>query len=786
MARADPAPFEIELNGEEKGTFFVEITPEGGFLLSNEDHAAIGLPTPGGPGTEIGGVRHFPLAGRDRVVELDESTLTLHIDVAADLLPGTTIRLGHRRPEDIYQPEERSLLFNYGLSVSGADGTLVQRVDLTHDLSAREGPAHLITDGVLSYTGDGTEYVRLMSRVVWDDRVSLRQMTAGDFFARSGPLGSQVLLGGVNVARNLDLDPYLITYPTLELQGAAALPSEVDVYVDGVLVHRERISPGPFTLLNPSRFEGAGDIEVVIRDAFGREERIRQPFYMAEQLLDRGTQEYSYDLGMIRREFGAESFSYAEGALSAFHRYGVSDQVTVGMAAEATTAFVNLSPRLSWKFRSYGTFDLSVAGSTGTEANRGWAAGLEYRYLNRFLTWGLRLNGFTARYGRLQNTLEDDRPKFEGRIRIALFVPKLGSLALMQETNWFHVGDDREVTTISYGGRIARDLTLYAHLRHYDKDTPETVFQLDLLYYPSRRVQTSARYHESGTARAVTLGVKDDPPLGQGYGYWADLNWAQTADEHALSFSPGGQWNNPYTIVRGDLDISYADDKVVPAYRASVSGALSWAGRRPRVSRPIRDSFAVVKVGDLRGVRVMRNSEVIGATDRRGEILVPELTSFYDNHVSVKDEDVPIEFALSSMEQYISPPRRGVACVVFNAARIHPVIGRFAVRNGDTMESLDFRPFTVRVGETALRTQTGYEGEFYIDISEADARQSVQLGCRHLVEGSLAGVQDVLTIEVEVDGRTVTHLLSVPESEELFIDVGEVIITVPPRAEDRE
>jgi outer membrane usher protein FimD/PapC len=722
----------------------------------------------------------------DRVVHLDERTLTLHIDVAPELLPGTTLHMGHRRPEDIYQPEERSVLLNYGLSISGADDTFVQRVDLSHDLALREGPAHFLTEGTLSYTAESTEYVRLMSRLVWDDRVSLRRMTAGDFFARSGPLGSRVLLGGVSIARNLDIDPYLITYPTLELQGAAATPSEVDIYVDGLLIRRERISPGPFTILNPSRFEGAGDIEVVIRDAFGREERIRQPFYMAEQLLQPGTHEYSYDLGLIRREFGTESFSYDDGALSAFHRYGLTEQVTVGMAAEATTEFVNLSPRLSWKWHSYGNFDLSVAGSTGTEAHRGWAAGFEYHYLNRFLVWDFRINGFTPHYARLQTTLDDDRPRLQARIRFGVFVPKFGSLSVTQETNWFHTGDDREVTTLSYGGRLRRNLSLYAHLRHHDKDEPETVFQLDVLYYPWRRVQTSAGYRESGAARAVTVGVKDDPPLGEGYGYWADLNWAQTGDQHSLSFSPGGQWNSPYSIVRGDVDVSYIDGRVVPAYRAAVSGALSWVGRRPRASRPLRDGFAVVKVGELRGVGVRRNGEVIGTTNRRGEIVVPELTSFYDNQVSVRGEDVPIEFALSAMQQFVSPPQRGVACVVFNAARIQPVIGRLHLRDGAETSALEYREYTVRAGDVVLQTQTAHEGEFYIDISEADDRQSVQLGCHHLARPITAEVQEELIIEVEADGRTLRHLLLVPESEELFIEVGEVIITVPPGSEDGE
>ena len=79
------------------------------------------------------------------------------------------------------------------------------------------------------------------------------------------------------------------------------------MYVNGRLVYREDLPPGVFTLQNIPYGLGAGttgfgggNTELVIRDAFGREQDITQPYYYAPQLVPVGLHLYNLAFGPER------------------------------------------------------------------------------------------------------------------------------------------------------------------------------------------------------------------------------------------------------------------------------------------------------------------------------------------------------------------------------------------------------------------------------------------------------------------------------------------------------
>ena len=143
--------------------------------------------------------------------------------------------------------------------------------------------------------------MRGLSSYIVDDLPHLRRWVAGDSVAAAGGLGGTVFLGGLSVSRNFDLDPYFVRYPTLSLAGAVTTPSTVDVYVNGALVRREPLPPGTFDLTNLSVPTGSGTTRVVIRDAFGQEHALTNPFYASTAVLGKGLQDYGYNLGFRPR-----------------------------------------------------------------------------------------------------------------------------------------------------------------------------------------------------------------------------------------------------------------------------------------------------------------------------------------------------------------------------------------------------------------------------------------------------------------------------------------------------
>ena len=96
--------------------------------------------------------------------------------------------------------------------------------------------------------------------------------------------------------------------------------------------------------------------------------------------------------------------------------------------------------------------------------------------------------------------------------------------------------------------------------------------------------------------------------------------------------------------------------------------------------RPVTDSFGVVKVDEIAGVRVFVNSEEIGKTGADGRLFVPALSSFNDNQISIDVANVPLDFTFPESVRVVSPAYRAGAVVNFHAKRLRAFVGTLMIR----------------------------------------------------------------------------------------------------------
>ena len=90
------------------------------------------------------------------------------------------------------------------------------------------------------------------------------------------------------------------------------MPSTVDVFVNGAPVASESVPPGPFSIDHLPVLTGAGQLQVVVTDALGRQQVLTQPYYSGTALLRPDLAEYSFELGSIREDYGHRSFAYGD------------------------------------------------------------------------------------------------------------------------------------------------------------------------------------------------------------------------------------------------------------------------------------------------------------------------------------------------------------------------------------------------------------------------------------------------------------------------------------------
>ena len=242
---------------------------------------------------EIDRVPHLAPAnlGERVQVEWDENDVALKLTLPPELLPPQTIDIPTARPAGMIRPRPISAFLNYAASIDGG------RTGLTLETGISLRGKLLRSSVARDLFG---QWRRGPTAFVVDDERRLMRWEIGDGVLSGGSLGGAAQVLGVTVSREFGIDPYFVRYTPLTLTGAATTASSAEVYVNGQLVAREAIAPGAFTLRGLLAPVGAGQAEVVLRDAFGREQRLTSSFYQPVTLLRPGLHQFRYGAGARR------------------------------------------------------------------------------------------------------------------------------------------------------------------------------------------------------------------------------------------------------------------------------------------------------------------------------------------------------------------------------------------------------------------------------------------------------------------------------------------------------
>ena len=218
-------------------------------------------------------------------------------------------------------------------------------------------------------------------------------------------------------------------------------------------------------------------------------------------------------------------------------------------------------------------------------------------------------------------------------------------------------------------------------------------------------------------------------------------------------FSPSLQYNGAHGIYTADLTTSRSPGQSAQhAYQLGIGGGIAYVDRTLAFSRPVTDSFGIVKVGELEGVRVYHSAQEIGRTDSTGRVFVPNLASYAANRVAIDDRDIPIDYMIANKELDISPPLRSGSMIRFDVMRIQATTGRLAVRIAGQAQVAEYIDLFVMVDGKEIVTPTGRGGEFYVE---------------NLKPGRYAA-------RFSLGERRCAFELTVPPSQEMLVDLGEL------------
>jgi outer membrane usher protein len=784
-AHAEQLIVRIILNQEDKGDLFVSREADGDFLLKSDDLKGIGFRAPVGKATVLEGESYRSLRSMDGVsYSFDEGQLALALTAPPSLLGTATVDFSAPQAQKVYYPADTSVFLNYGADYLAGSSFSSSNLNLTNQLGARTGNLLFLTDSVYSKDQTQGRFVRLQSSLTHDDRDTLQRFIAGDFFASSGELGSSLNMGGLSFSKIFRIDPYFISYPTLGLAGQVALPSEAKIYLNGILMRTERFSPGEFQLKNITPYGSSGNVEVVLKDSFGRERRLDYPFYFGgASLLKPGLQEYSYNLGFLRDQYGSESNRYSDLAFSGFHRFGVSDALTLGFRSEASSGLYNLGPQATILLDHAGLLGLTLAGSTGDRSRTGAAGTVSYTYqgLNAGVT--LSLASYTRDYAVVAGS-PAFVPKSQAVASVSYSDKRLGSLSAGYSSTRMYLGQDTDVASLGYSRNLYSNLSFTASYRNIKQTEYSNEVFVSLNYSPKPDLSVSASYQSANGSRNSVLEVQKNAPIGEGYGYRMVLDHSSAAGQSTTTANPSVQYNGRYGIYQAEINAQEGSGNSTQQYHLATSGALVYVGHTFAATRPVYDSFGLVKVGNLEGIKVLLNSQEIGTTDAAGKLIVPDLGAFYQNQVAIDSKQIPIEYFLSSVVKVISPPLRSGSCLPFIAKKLQPISGSLLVRSGGVLKPVEFQEVTLTIMGKDIVVPTGTGGIFDIDLSQSEEfkklSEAEESGCGSFVEGSSLFIKPG-TYQGRVDylEKPRSFALTIPETTDPVIDLGQIIIDIP-------
>ena len=712
-----PIVASVRVNTVPKDDRIVLMDDTGAFLLKRTDLAHVARVPESAAVYRIEGEEYVALASIAGLrVKFDEGTLTLDLSFPPESFDPQTFNLrGESGPVDVLD-SPTSALVNYRLAQAGGGGGS-QRTSITADAAFAHGGWLLRNHSFWSRGGGESVSTRLETQLVRDDRANLRRWILGDSTTPGMPLGTALPFGGMTFAKSYALDPTFMRQPAAGYRGLAEFPSQVDFYVGGTLVSRQQVSPGPFDIRNFSYYGGRRDVRVVVRDTFGREQVVAYPFYFASQGLARGLHDYSYQAGWIR---DAQLESYRDFIVSAFHHYGFTDMVTAGFRAEGTRDVANAGPDLFMRTEALGTFEAHLAASRDRRNGRhGHAASFGHSFQWRDLSTQVLVQRYSDDYAVPESGALARLPKRDDSASASYTLPGWGSFGL--GFNHLELRDrplERSVFA-SYSVAFTRELTLTALVRRNVAGERSSEVFLGLQYTPSARATASLSHNRTYEgARTSALSAASTVPAGEGIAYAVSAERQEAPSGAASrSVSPRFAWYARHGVLGAEA-IHLRGDSLQPttAYTASLAGALVAAGGYVGLTRPVTDSFAVVRImPPLEGVRVYENSQEVGTTDADGRILLPNINSYARNRAGIQDRDIPIEYALDRVGKTFAPPARSGTYVQFDVARIRRYTGSFVVRRAGVEQPLEYHLVTVTIPGKTFEIPTARGGDFYAE-----------------------------------------------------------------------
>jgi len=431
----------------------------------------------------------------------------------------------------------------------------------------------------------------------------------------------------------------------------------------------------------------------------GRQQVFAQDFYLATELLREGLSEYSLNLGVLREDYALENFEYGSLAGAANWRYGLRNDWTVEGHAEFSGQAAMLGSGVQHLLKAGGTGSAGIAFShSDMGSGARWQIG--YRQQASVLSYNVDISGASRGFAAVGDYTE--HPQLQALASAGKNLYEYGSLGLSVIHQRFHESATRSIVSATHSKTFRNFLSLTTFVSIIDAETRDFTAGIRFSMPFGEHYSAAGSLTASRGATRADAEFRRALPVGSGYGYHVGVSASDSSfiDAGAMLQGESGR----YSV---DVRSGSASGSI---WEVGTTGSIARLSGMTSFTRQIRDAFAVVNVGGIEGVRVYKENQEIGRTDRNGQLFVPALRPYLGNQLRVELEDLPMNARIGNSRTETTPYYRSGVVVNFDISVTTNVLLRAVYPDGSPLPE----GAVAFVRQTGEYFPVGIDGKLYL------------------------------------------------------------------------
>lgn len=514
---------------------------------------------------------------------------------------------------------------------------------------------------------------RWQSQSTWLQRdiASLKaQLKVGDTYT-SGQVFDSIQFRGLNLESDDDMLPDSQRGFAPTIRGVAHSNARVSIRQHGYVIYETYVSPGAFAINDLYPTSQSGDLEVTIRESDGSERKFTQPYSAVPFMLREGRFKFSVNGGRYKSSAsGADEPDFMEA--TAF--YGLPWSLTLYGGTQLSSNYRSLAVGLGRDFGEMGSL-----GVDGTQANtdlggRGTYSGQAFRiqYQKQFLTTGTSFSMANYRYSTRNfyefseaNQYRDDAQqnlnnrRDRAQVTVNQDFESFGnlSMSLYQQSYW---NSDRKDQTMNLGYYNSYQGISWGVAYYYTRSSSDSPKEQSVTFNVS--VPLSKWLLGSSVSYSMNNDTKGHATQQMSlYGTALannNLNYNIQQGYDNRDKSANSSVNLDYRGGYGDASVGYGHDRSSDRISYGLTGGIVASQYGVTLSQTLGDTIGLVRAKGSDDAQVEGMTNV--HTDSRGYAVVPTLSPYHKNTVSLDTETLGDNVDIDQNSAVVIPTRGAV------------------------------------------------------------------------------------------------------------------------------